>query len=413
MRITMVAFGTRGEVQPYIALGLGLQAAGHTVQIVTIGQLDELVTTYGLTSIAIPFHSFASEQLTHNNTVPLREMYRAAQQFIKQTLSIIWDACRNVDAIIFNHMSRMAVTHVLEALDIPAFMVIVHPYHLHFVLYKWRTINAYGKPAFKVGEVLRQQAEWHMFKGYINRWRKDVLGLPSAPFWGNDALIRTRKIPLFCSYSPTIYPKLEEWPEWLHVTGYYFLDEPIGWSPPPALVEFLADGPPPVYIGFGSLLHQGKVQDITTLAVKALKASGQRGILAAGWSDFGHRPHLPDSVIAIESVPHTWLFPRVAAVVHHGGAGTTAAGIRAGVPSILIPVAWDQPFWGQRVADVGIGPPPIPPKRLTVTRLANTIKMATQDGAMRARVRRFAEQIRAEDGVARTIALFHQYLHNI
>ncbi len=410
MRITMVAFGTRGEVQPYIALGLALQAAGHMVKVVTIGQLHELVTAYGLTSVSIPFHSFGSTQVTGDNSVPLLVMYRTAQQFIKDTLRVIWEECRDAEAIIFHHMSRMAVTHVVEKLKVPAFMVIVHPFHLRFLLYDWREINIHGEPVLELGGMARQQAEWWMFKGPINRWRRDVLGLPHAPFWGNDGLIKTRQIPLFCAYSPRIYPKRADWPDRVHVTGYYFLDQPPGWEPPAALTAFLEAGSPPVYIGFGSLLHQGDLQDKTDLVLEALRRAGQRGILAAGWSGFGQRPALPESVLAIESAPHDWLFPRVAAVVHHGGAGTTAAGIRAGIPSILIPVTWDQPFWGQRVADLGIGPPPISPKQLTAERLAAAIDAAVHDQTLRTRAAQLGEQIRAENGVAQTMMLIEQYL---
>ncbi|HNT75157.1 MAG TPA: glycosyltransferase [Anaerolineae bacterium] len=409
MRITLVAFGTRGEVQPYIALGLALQAAGHTVKIVTIGQLHELVSAYGLTSIEIPFHSFSESQVTSNNTVPLWVMYQTAQKLIRQTLAVIWEACQDAEAIIFHQMARVAMTHVVEKLNVPAFIVIFHPYHLRFILYQWREINRYGEPRLELSEALRQQAEWLMFKGPINRWRREVLGLPQAPFWGNDELIKARQIPVFCAYSPLIFPKRSEWPAWFHVTGYYFLNSPEGWQPPQALAQFLDSGPPPVYIGFGSLLRQGNVQNMTDVALQALKASGQRGILAAGWSNFGQRSALPPTVLAIESAPHDWLFPRMAAVVHHGGAGTTAAGIRAGVPSILIPVVWDQPFWGQRVASLGIGPPPISPKQLTAERLAAAIEMAVHDRPMRERALQFGAQIRAEDGLGKTLALLESY----
>ncbi|HNT75158.1 MAG TPA: glycosyltransferase [Anaerolineae bacterium] len=409
MRITMVAFGTRGEVQPYIALGLGLQAAGHTVKIVTIGQLHELVSAYGLTSVEIPFHSFSADEVNKKDVVPLRVMYQAAQQFIKQSLVVIWDACKDAEAIFFNQMSRVALTHVVEKLAIPAFMVLVNPYHFRFVLYHWRELKPCGRHKFELGGLLRQQAEWLMFKGHINRWRREVLGLPPAPFWGNDRFIKTEKIPLFCAYSPIVVPKCENFPAWLHVTGYYFLERPGDWHPPPALTAFLEAGPPPVYVGFSSSIHQG-VQRATELVVRALATAGQRGILAAGWSEFGHRPVLPAHVLAIESVPHDWLFPRVAAAVHHAGAGTLAACIRAGIPSVTIPFAWDQPFWGQRAADLGIAPPPIPPRQLTAERLAAAIITTVTDPAMRARGAQLAAQVQAEDGVAQTIALFQQYV---
>jgi len=143
--------------------------------------------------------------------------------------------------------------------------------------------------------------------------------------------------------------------------------------------------------------------------LKSLELSGQRGVLATGWHGLSQNVQLPDSVFTVESVPHTWLFPQVAAVVHHGGAGTTAAGIRAGVPSIIVPHSVDQPMWGQRIAELGVGPQPIPRKQLTAERLAQAIT-ATGDTAMRARAGALGRQIRAENGVAKAVEILGKLL---
>jgi UDP:flavonoid glycosyltransferase YjiC (YdhE family) len=173
------------------------------------------------------------------------------------------------------------------------------------------------------------------------------------------------------------------------------------------LVDFLDAGAPPVYIGFGSMANRTS-QKMAQLAKEALELSGQRGILAAGWGGLDGA-NLPASIFALDSVPHAWLFPRMAAVVHHGGAGTTAAGLRAGVPSVIVPYLGDQPFWGKRVAEMGVGPQPIPRRKLTPGLLAEAIRIATTDQNMRAKAAALGERIRSEDGIARMIEIIEGF----
>jgi len=144
-------------------------------------------------------------------------------------------------------------------------------------------------------------------------------------------------------------------------------------------------------------------QATTELVLRALRQTNQRAIVASGWGGMC-RDHLPAEVFMIESIPHTWLFPRMAAVVHHGGVGTTAAGLRAGVPSIVVPFFGDQPFWGQRVAALGVGPTPIPRKQLTTDKLAQAIQVALTDQTMRQHAAGLGSQIRMEDGVGTAVS---------
>ena len=189
------------------------------------------------------------------------------------------------------------------------------------------------------------------------------------------------------------------------MTGYWFADSPIGWEPSPGLLAFLDAGPPPVYFGFGSMTS-GDPEGTLKAILKALELTRQRAILLSGWGGLGEGYKLPDYAYAVQSVPHGWLFPRMAAVVHHGGAGTTGAGLRAGVPSILVPFVADQPSWARRVAELGVGPRPIPFRQLTAERLADAISQATSDDAMRERARRMGARIRAEDGIGAAIEVF-------
>jgi UDP:flavonoid glycosyltransferase YjiC (YdhE family) len=204
-------------------------------------------------------------------------------------------------------------------------------------------------------------------------------------------------MPYLYGYSPSVVPRPDDYPAWHHVSGYWFLDRDPSWSPPDTLVRFLEAGPKPISIGFGSMLGQD-TEKLIDLAVRALQDSGQRAVLLGGWAVAGDLA-LPDSIFHIDAVPHDWLFPRMAAVVHHGGSGTTAAGLRAGVPSIVVPFFGDQPYWGRRVHALGVGPRPIQRKSLTVSKLAEAITMAVEDEGLRQNAAELGERIQAEDGV--------------
>lgn len=180
------------------------------------------------------------------------------------------------------------------------------------------------------------------------------------------------------------------------------------WQPPAGLEAFLAAGDPPVYVGFGSMSGRHPEQ-LASIVLEAIAKSGQRGLLLTGWG--GLRPELaPDNVFVLASAPHDWLFPRVAAVVHHGGAGTTAAGLRAGVPTLIVPFNFDQPFWGERIKAMGLGPDPIPHKKLSADRLARAIKTAVTDSNLKERARICGKAIRAEDGSGSAVKIIQRYL---
>jgi UDP:flavonoid glycosyltransferase YjiC (YdhE family) len=207
-------------------------------------------------------------------------------------------------------------------------------------------------------------------------------------------------------FSPSVIPAPADWSADDHVTGYWFLDPPADWTPPPDLLNFLQAGSPPVYIGFGSMGNR-KPAEVTDLVLQALAKTGQRAILLSGWGGL-QKTDLPASVFMIDSIPHAWLFARVAAVVHHGGAGTTGAGLRAGMPSIVIPFTTEQAFWGRRVQDLGVGPAPIPRSRLTVERLAQAIQDAVTNRDMRQQAAQLGSKIRAEHGISNAVKIIER-----
>ena len=251
---------------------------------------------------------------------------------------------------------------------------------------------------------LSNQTVFQLLRPLTNECRADLLGLPplSAGYWWHVDSPDT-DVPMIYAYSPVVLPRPSDWGQFKQVSGYWFLDGASDYEPPGQLAAFLDGGSPPIYVGFGSMVDHER-DETTAIVIDAVSRAGRRAILHAGWSGLGSGD-MPDSILVVDDVPHDWLFRRCAAVVHHGGAGTTAAGLRAGVPTVVVPFFLDQFFWAWRVRDLGAGPPGIPRKRLTAERLAAAMVQATDDETMRARAAAIGERIRGEDGLARGVSL--------
>jgi UDP:flavonoid glycosyltransferase YjiC (YdhE family) len=247
-----------------------------------------------------------------------------------------------------------------------------------------------------------------MMRPLLNESRGRVLHLPPLSrryYWQVDS--PRSEVPFIYGFSPSVVPRPANWGPAIQIAGYWFLDESQDYEPPAALLSFLDAGPPPVYVGFGSMVDHER-ETMTRLVAEAVGLAGQRAILLSGWSELG-AANLPDFIFQVASVPHDWLFPRVAAVVHHGGAGTTAAGLRAGKPTVVVPFFADQAFWAWRVHQLSAGPKWIPRKRLTAGKLAAAIRRAVNDAAIRERASDLGERIRAEDGMQTAVGLIEQF----
>jgi sterol 3beta-glucosyltransferase len=423
MRVALVTLGSLGDVYPFVALGLGLKAAGHDVLVVTHTLFEQIVRERGLHFAPVdidPRTLLENEEgrswldTGGNALLFFRQFSRIAELLIRQALADCWRACQGSEAIVFSTIGFCIIYPIAEKLGVPSFMAAPYPV---------TPSRAFASPYFPVepgwlpfgrGYYNRQthllaiHAFWQLVRPAVNRVLREVLDMP--PFsqgWLLSQVQQGRIIVLY-AYSPSIVPPPPDWGDWNHVTGYWFLDHEPDWEIPTDLMDFLASGPAPVYIGFGSM-NSRNPQEMTEIVLKALARSRQRGILLTGWGGLS-RADLPENVFKIEAVPHDWLFPQVAAVVHHGGSGTTGAGLRAGIPTVIIPFFGDQPFWGHRVYKLGVGPRPIPRKRLSVERLADAISTAAGDASMRARAAALGEYIRAEDGVARAVEILERYL---
>jgi UDP:flavonoid glycosyltransferase YjiC (YdhE family) len=412
VNITVITVGSRGDVQPYVALAAGLKAAGHDVQLATHRNFEPLIRGRGLEFAPVEGNPRAAVEsdlgqewlATGSNALAfVRHMARIMRPMMAQAARDCLDASRHADLIIYSMLGWLAAHHLTEHLGVPGMAAYLQPAHPTRAFPPITDVSRiklggrYNRLTYLVGE----QVFWLVFRTGVNEARREVLGLPPLPLRAPFPEARRRGAPALYGYSPTVLPKPSDWPDWVRVTGYWFLDRTADWRPAPELVRFLESGPPPVYVGFGSM-HARSAPSLTATVVEALRRTGQRGILLSGWgalTDTG----LPDGITAVDSVPHDWLFPQTAAVVHHAGAGTTGAGLRAGVPTVAIPFFADQPFWARRVFDLGAGPRPIPLKRLTAERLAGAVQIAVQDESVRARAAEVGEAIRAEDGVAQAV----------
>ncbi|MCC7206929.1 MAG: glycosyltransferase family 1 protein [Anaerolineae bacterium] len=412
MRTVLLALGSRGDVQPFVALGKGLRAAGHAVRVATHGDYESLVRAHGLDFAPVKGNvqevvesEAMRELLAKGNFLAITAQTgklakEAALHWAEDGLA----ASRDADLIIAGIGGLFIGLALAEKLDLPflqAYLLPFTPTRAFPGVLLPAGLSKLGGAANRLSHHFTRQAIWQGSRGSDNVVRAQVLGLPAAPFMGPYNHPRLRGQPALYGFSPSVIAKPPDWGEHIHVTGYWFLDSDENWTPPAALQAFLDAGPAPVYIGFGSMSSR-KPEETADLALRALQQSRQRAVMLSGWGGL-RGGDLPDSVIMVDSVPHAWLFPRMAAVVHHGGAGTTAAGFRAGAPSIIIPFFADQPFWGQRAAALGVGPEPIPRKQLTAERLAGAIQAAVGDAAMRQRAAALGAAIRAEDGVARAV----------
>jgi UDP:flavonoid glycosyltransferase YjiC (YdhE family) len=344
--------------------------------------------------------------------VDLDDLQNAGREFkpsMERMQESFWQASQGTQAIIFSTLGINGY-HVAEKLDVPCLWALTIP-----IFGRTHTRPALlpplplGRGYNLLAHILTEQGTQQTIGRLFNSWRQRRLNLPPIPLhrWPYTQL-RGRPVPMLYCYSPAVVPKPPDWSEHAHVTGYWFLDHDPAWRPPADLVEFLESGPPPIYVGFGSTTSRDPEETIRII-LDALRRSGHRGVFATGRGGLS-QPDLPDEVFVTEAVPHDWLFPRMAAVVHHGGAGTTGAGLRAGVPSIIVPSTNDQPFWGRRVKALGAGPAPIPRRRLTADRLARTICVAVTDESIRRRAAELGKRIRAEDGVRNAVRIVDQTL---
>jgi sterol 3beta-glucosyltransferase len=416
MRIAIIAMGSRGDVQPYISLGKGLKAAGHSVRLLTHENFEQLVNSYGLEFW--PARGNVQEVM---ESPKLRELLEkgnflaitAYTSKLAQKAAIDWAedglaACQGTDLLVAGVGGMSVALALAEKLNLPFLQAYIFPFtptKAFPAILLPPFVAKFGGFVNRLTHHLFRQVMWQGARKGDQMARKQVLGLPPAPFLGLYNSAQMQRYPVLYGLSPSVLAKPADWKNTC-ITGYWFLDETDGWTPPAALLDFLDRGNPPVYIGFGSMGSRDP-EKTADLVLEAIAMTGQRAILQSGWGGLS-KTDLPDTVFIVDSISHSWLFPRMAAVVHHGGAGTTSAGLRAGVPTIIIPFFGDQPFWGRRVAELGVGTVPILRKQLTAKKLATAIHQVVNDQVMRQKAADLGAKIRDEDGIANVVDIIQK-----
>lgn len=402
MRISMVAIGSTGDVRPYVLLGKELKKRGHEVTIVCFDMTEKMVTEAGLNfaPLAGSVKDIFMAVMTPgtNGFTFLPKFKNALLDDLPQFLHTLEEGCKDAEAIICTFFGSV-VYSIAEKHNIPCIQT-------HYFLMDYNDMfpittapglkmgKAWNKVSYKMGYALINTLEWH----YLSDWRSEE-GMKSKKIsMSPDYYINGHKIPVLYAISPLLVPRAPEWDEHIHMTGFWTDPEPCEYEPEPSLVRFLEEGEKPVYIGFGSMVS-GDMGQTLDIVLKAVAASGVRAIIGRGWGGGALDAALSNpNVYVADYIPHDWLFSRVSAVVHHGGAGTTAAGVLACKPTLVVPFGGDQPFWGQRIYDLGIGPKPIKRENLTVEKLADALIKLTHTPRFNVAVSEIGGRMKYENG---------------
>ncbi|MCT9092343.1 glycosyltransferase [Streptomyces sp. ASQP_92] len=406
MRVLIVTAGSWGDVAPYTGLGVRLRAAGHEVALATHERFRQAVSAHGLGFRPLPVDprqelaSASGQGLARAVSPPvaMARVARMARAFMPALAAGVADAVRQgADVLLSSTLTDPMCAVLGEALGVANLGAYVQPIEptaaFPPVVVGARSFGAYGN---RMGARALAVTTERIFGPAMGGLRRE-LGLPARKLSGPLSLPRGRAV--LHGFSPYVVPRPADWPDGHRVCGYWWPETPPGWRPDPRLVDFLAAGPPPVLAGFGSFVEED-AERLSALLADALRRAKVRGIVQAGWS--GLRVE-SDDVITVQEVPHAWLFPKTAAVVHHAGAGTTAAALRAGVPAVPVPVQLDQHFWAGRVHALGMATRPLRYQRLTAPRLADAMTAAVHSPNLRARARRAARDLARDDGAGQVL----------
>ncbi|KAF2030592.1 UDP-Glycosyltransferase/glycogen phosphorylase [Setomelanomma holmii] len=443
LNIVIIIIGSRGDIQPFIRIGKILQNDyGHRVRMATHPAFRDFVEKdSGLEFFSIggnpaELMAFMVKNpglIPSMDTIKEGEIGRRRAQMYEM-FEGMWRACINAtddendkmnakmmgdkrpfvaDAIIANPPS-FAPPHIAEKLGIPLHMMFTFPYtptvRFPHPLANIKASNVEATYSNFMSYPLVEMMTWQGLGDLINRFRTTILHLEEvSTIWAPGQLYRL-KVPYTYMWSPSLIPKPSDWGPEIDVTGFVFLDLASSYTPPDNLKAFLDNGDPPIYIGFGSIVVDDP-DAFTEMIFKAVKMVGCRALVSKGWGGFGSNADCPENVFMLENTPHDWLFPRCSAVIHHGGAGTTAIGLKTARPTMIVPFFGDQPFWGAMVSKAKAGAHEcIPYKKLNAERLAEGIKQCLTEEA-RTNVKKIAESIEKEgDGALNAVHSFHRSL---
>lgn len=403
-RIVIVAVGSRGDVAPLAGLGVGLARAGHDVAVAAYSPFAAMITDCGLTFRELP----AAVDIGADADPARGFADFAAPAGMRRLGSSILDAVADepADMLLLSPFAEMAGHPLAEAKDIPALGVRLQPLsatsaHPPAVLGAW-SAGARGN------RLVADAGAWsvdRLYGGVVADLRRR-LGLPRASTRTLRGARTRSDWTVLHGYSPVVASRPADWRAGLQITGYWWPPALPHWRPPAELTAFLAAGPPPAFVGLGSVMTSAaRARELSAIFVRAAELAGVRMIVQSGWAAL---EATGADVLTIGEVPHEWLFPQVSAVAHHCGAGTVGAGLRAGAPAVALPGYGDGPFWARRLQKLGACSAIIPQRRLTAEKLAAALGGTT---ALRSRVADIAAEIGAEDGVGQAVSIIQKHLH--
>lgn len=416
-KITILAFGTRGDVQPFVALGIGLQLAGHDVSIGADPDFEKFISDYKLKFIPIQFdikkslRELSQDILLHSTKSSSPKLFfhtfKLMKSIVAKMATDCWEACANSEVIIPHRMALIPTYSMLEKLKQPPIIIPaqVNPMHrtqsfpsLFFPIQK-----NYGKTFNKITWWYNDIINYFMRKPY-DQWRKDYLNLPPFKF-------SAKEIWLY-GISPSILSKPKDWNDTIHMTGFWKLKHSENWQPTSDLDNFLKSGPPPFCINFGSIFNDGEFSNkekIDEIILESLSRTNQRGILISTGNE-ARSIQSSNDIFLSNNIPFDWLFPKTAAVINHSGIGTIAAGLMSGIPSICVPIVADQFFWAHRAHSIGASTKPIPFKSLSVDLLSKAINQVVNHSNLQEKALELKKKLEKEDGVATAVEIINNYL---
>ncbi|MCB1195066.1 glycosyltransferase family 1 protein [bacterium] len=413
MNITILTLGTRGDIVPFVALACALKK-DHSVTIVTNSNFESFITGKGIkfAPLSFDFRQFLNspegKKIIEGNVIQnLKSIKTTFRPLIKSILDDAWNASQDSDMLIY-HPVILAGSHIAERLDIPAVMATYWPF-----ITPTREFPIPYFPNLNLGGFLNWCSYYLLvfqmlpYQNIINTWREKSLGLPPRSVFKTNPICGGHPIYNLYFYSPHVIPTPKDWPPTAFATGYWFLKNDETWQPPLELTDFLNAGEPPIYVCFGSMTSRN-AEKLTRCIVSALKKTNQRGIIASGWGGLQDCDKYSETFFAVDEVPYDWLFPKVKALIHHGGSGTLAYGLRSGKPSIVCPFFSDQPFWGETIKKIGVGPPPIRQKDLSEEKLISAINEILRNPEYTAKATDLGEKIRSENGLDRAVQFISQ-----
>jgi UDP:flavonoid glycosyltransferase YjiC (YdhE family) len=401
VRVLIVTAGSRGDVAPFTGLAHRLEQAGHQVAIAAHGVFAELVRGCGLDYRELPGDpvELARARMAAPSPGAGRAVFAEFLACLGAGLAAAVAAGTDVVLSAFGPAPLSRV--VAEGFGIPSvgtYLVPGVPTAAFPLPGSSDTSDLGPEGNLAAGRELLGRASG-LYADILPPLRRRLGLSPSS----KQDVTAPDGWPICHGVSPSVVPRPDDWPPEARVTGYWWPARPLGWRPPSELVDFLDAGTAPVFVGFGSMDSQRR-EWLTDVVQAAITQAGVRAVVQAGWA--GLAP-LGDDILLVDDMPHDWLFPRMAAVVHHAGAGTTAAGLRAGVPAVPVPVLLDQPFWAARLRQLGIAPTGLPQRDLTAGALAAAIRTCLDEPGYRRRAARLADRIRAEDGAGEVLAVIN------